>query len=75
MYSSLILQTLVSRIHGEFFGLHILELYYDENRAHCIARDTNIDDDYYEPEMNLIFLPWENVFPFILASIPLHAIK
>ena len=36
---------------GDVFGLHLLELFHDEDRARCIARDTNIDDEYYELKM------------------------
>lgn len=34
--------------------LRLLELFYGGDIAHCIARDVDIDDEYYELEMSLI---------------------
>jgi hypothetical protein len=51
IFSSFVLQTVISKVDKDVFRLHILELFYDEDRACCIARDMNIDDEYYELEM------------------------
>jgi len=51
IFSSFVLQTVISKVDRNVFGLHILELFYDEERARCIARDMNIDDEYYELEI------------------------